>query len=108
RVVHVHTLPDFLMWAALPARRRGARMVFDMHEIFPEFARAKFPGIVGAAISALAKRVERWARRHADLVITVNQPIDELLATRAASPLERRIVVHNTADPTDFGLRPQI
>src|SRR5207237_4123586 len=23
RVVHVHTLPDFLLWAALPAQRRG-------------------------------------------------------------------------------------
>src|SRR5690242_8586262 len=23
RIVHVHTLPDFLMWAALPARERG-------------------------------------------------------------------------------------
>src|SRR5690349_8339642 len=37
KVVHVHTLPDFLLWAALPARRRRARIVFDMHEIFPEF-----------------------------------------------------------------------
>jgi len=106
RVVHVHTLPDFLMWAALPARRRGARLVFDMHEIFPEFARAKYPGIVGGFIAALATRIERWARRHANLVITVNQPIDALLATRAPSEHERRIVVHNTADPDDFGQRP--
>ena len=107
QVVHVHTLPDFLLWAALPARRRGARVVFDMHEIFPEFARAKFPGPLGAAIGALATRVERWARRRADLTITVNRPIDELLAARAASRTERRIIVHNTADPTDFGQRPE-
>src|SRR5262245_22973979 len=107
RVVHVHTLPDFLIWAALPARRRGARLVFDMHEIFPEFARAKFPGVIGAVISALAQRIERWARRRADLTITVNQPIAELLAARAASPSERRIVVHNTADPVDFGRDPR-
>src|SRR5206468_1025713 len=100
---HVFTLPDFLLWAALPARRRGARVVFDMHEIFPEFARAKFPGLIGTLVSALAARVERWARRRADLTITVNRPIDELLASRAASPTERRIVVHNTADPVDFG-----
>ena len=105
RIVHVHTLPDFLLWAALPARRRGARLVFDMHEIFPEFARAKFPGFIGAIVAALARRVERWARRRADLTITVNRPIDELLAARAASPRERRIVVHNTADPGDFGDR---
>lgn len=107
RVVHVHTLPDFLMWAALPARRRGARVVFDMHEIFPEFARSKYPGIVGRLIAAVAARIERWARSRADLVITVNHPIDELLGMRAPSPHERRIVVHNTADPRDFGARPR-
>ena len=102
QVVHVHTLPDFLMWAALPAKRRGARVVFDMHEIFPEFARAKFPGPIGAGLAAVAQRIERWAREHADLTITVNRPIDTLLGTRAPAHAERRIVVHNTADPRDF------
>src|SRR5438128_3816371 len=67
RVVHIHTLPDFLLWAALPARRRGAKIVFDMHEIFPEFVAAKFPGPLGALASWLARRIERWARRQADL-----------------------------------------
>src|SRR5204862_5252556 len=84
RVVHIHTLPDFLLWAALPAQRRGARVVFDMHEIFPEFVAAKFRGPVGALAAWLARRIERWARRHADLTITVNRPIDELLAARPA------------------------
>jgi glycosyltransferase involved in cell wall biosynthesis len=107
QVVHVHTLPDFLLWAALPAKRRGARVVFDMHEIFPEFARAQFPGLIGAAVAAVARRIERWARRRADLTITVNRPIDELLKTRPASSAEQRIVVHNTADPQDFCRRIQ-
>src|SRR5947208_5582191 len=31
RVVHVHTLPDFLLWAALPAPRPVARLVFALH-----------------------------------------------------------------------------
>src|SRR5207302_6615968 len=105
RVVHVHTLPDFLLWAALPAERRGAKLVFDMHEIFPEFVAAKFPGPLGALASWLARRIERWARRQADLTITVNHPIDELLAARPVTSTkpERRLVLHNTADPADFG-----
>jgi glycosyltransferase involved in cell wall biosynthesis len=106
KVVHVHTLPDFLLWAALPARRRGARIVFDMHEIFPEFARAKYPGVIGSVVAGLAGRIERWARSRSDLTITVNHPVNELLASRPASTHERRIVVHNTADPQDFGHRP--
>jgi len=103
RVVHVHTLPDFLLWAALPARRRGARLVLDMHEIFPEFAQAKFAGPLGRVLGAVARHVERWARRRANLTITVNRPIDELLAHRAIGRPERRLILHNTADPADFG-----
>src|SRR6267143_3970261 len=106
RVVHVHTLPDFLLWAALPAQRRGAKIVFDMHEIFPEFVAAKFRGPLGALAAWLARRIERWARRRADLTITVNRPIDELLASRPVRKVERRLVLHNTADPADFGDAP--
>jgi len=102
-VVHVHTLPDFLLWAALPARRRGGRIVLDMHEIFPEFARSKFGGPLGRVLEVAARAIERWARRRADLTITVNRPIDELLDTRTIGRRERRLIVHNTADPADFG-----
>lgn len=106
QVVHVHTLPDFLLWAALPAKRRGARLVFDMHEIFPEFAAAKFAAPLGSAFAWVARRVEHWARGAADLTITVNRPIDQLLAARPIGRVERRIVLHNTADPVDFGHDP--
>src|SRR5258708_40131175 len=103
QVVHVHTLPDFLLWAALPAQRRGARVVFDMHEIFPEFIKTKFTGILGWLTAPVALYVDRWARRRADLTITVNRPIDELLRSRPIVRPEHRLVLHNTADPADFG-----
>jgi len=102
-VVHVHTLPDFLVLAGLPAKRRGARLVFDMHEIFPEFSRSKFGGIFGRALATLTARIERWARARADLTIVVNRPIEALLQARCLARPETRLVLHNTADPTDFG-----
>jgi glycosyltransferase involved in cell wall biosynthesis len=102
-VIHVHTLPDFLLWAALPARRRAGRIVLDMHEIFPEFTRSKFAGPIGRILEVAARAIERWARRRADLTITVNHPIDGLLATRSIGRPERRLIIHNTADPADFG-----
>jgi glycosyltransferase involved in cell wall biosynthesis len=103
RLVHVHTLPDFLAWSAAPAQRRGARLILDLHEIFPEFTAVKYPGFPGRIAAAFARRVERAARRRADLTITVNTPIDTLLSARAIGRLERRIVVHNSTDPGDFG-----
>ena len=36
-MIDVNNLPDFLVYAAAQAKRRGARVVLDMHEITPEF-----------------------------------------------------------------------
>jgi len=103
RVVHVHTLPDLLVWAARPAQRRGARVILDLHEIFPEFARAKYPGAFGGVAGRAARLLERWARRRADVTVTVDTPIDELLARRPIGRPERRVIIHNSPDPADFG-----
>lgn len=103
KVVHVHSLPDFLVAAARPARKRGARVILDLHEIFPEFARAKFQGVLGRIMEFLAKRAERWSRRQADVLITVNRPVAKLLQSRPARKKEEVMVLHNSPDSTDFG-----
>lgn len=105
RIVHIHTLPDFLVWAATPARQRGARIILDLHEIFPEFTLARYPGIAGRVASTIARGLERQARRRADVTVTVNRPIAELLATRPPGrPGEEHLVlVHNSADPAELG-----
>lgn len=103
RVIHVHTLPDFLVAAARPARRRGARVILDMHEIFPEFMRTKFPGVLGRLGEPVARAVERWSRAQADVVLTVNRSIEQLLRGRAPRAGEPLVVIHNLADTADFG-----
>lgn len=103
KLVHVHTLPDFLVWAARPAQRRGAKLIFDMHEIFPEFVRSKVTGVTGRLASALARALERQARSRADVTIVVNRPIARLLETRPLKRPERSVLIHNSADPLDFG-----
>ena len=103
RIVHVHTLPDFLVAAARPARRNGARVVLDMHEIFPEFTRTKFPGALGRIGAPVARAVERWSRRQADVILTVNRSIERLLGARRSLPDERLVVIHNLTHPADFG-----
>ena len=106
RIVHVHTLPDFLVAAATPAKRAGARVILDMHEILPEFTRSKFPGLLGLLGERLARHVERWSRRRADVVVTVNRPIQALLATRPASKDESLVVIHNSPDPGELSPGP--
>ncbi|MFL5560592.1 MAG: glycosyltransferase, partial [Gemmatimonadaceae bacterium] len=105
-IIHVHSLPDFLVFAAIPARRRGARVILDLHEIFPEFARATFGPVWGRLIRPLIKVLERASRRFADVTLTVTRPILELLTERRARPDERIEIIHNVPDLRDFG--PQL
>jgi glycosyltransferase involved in cell wall biosynthesis len=58
---------------------------------------------MGRLAARIARGIEHAARRWADVTIAVNRPIDQLLATRPAGSSERRILVHNSADPEDFG-----
>lgn len=102
-VFHIHTLPDFLIAATGPARKDGARIILDLHEVFPEFTRSKFKGPAGAIGGWIAERLEHWSRRQADVTITVNHAIVEHLRSRPAHPDEHIAVVHNFADPSDFG-----
>ena len=104
RVVHVHTLPDFLVFGTLPAIRRGARSILDMHEIFPEFVRSRFPGAFGSVAAATARLLERASRARATITITVNEPIRRLLQRRSARRDERIEIVHNLADPNEMGV----
>jgi glycosyltransferase involved in cell wall biosynthesis len=80
-------------------------VILDLHEIFPEFALARFQGLIGRVAYAIARLIERHARRRADVTITVNRPIAELLATREPGRpgVERIVLVHNSADPDELG-----
>ncbi len=42
-LVQVHSLPDFLAFAALPLRLTGVPLLLDLHEAMPEFFRSRFP-----------------------------------------------------------------
>ena len=41
-VIHVHSVPDFLVFAAIVPKLLGARVILDIHDIMPEFYASKF------------------------------------------------------------------
>src|SRR5262245_24605556 len=81
-VVEANTLPDFLTFAARPARWLGARLVLDIHEMTPEFYMSKYAIGAGSRLVRGLTAVERRSFDFADHVITVNEPIRELLSRR--------------------------
>jgi glycosyltransferase involved in cell wall biosynthesis len=100
-VVEVNTLPDFLVFAAAPARWTGASIVLDMHEITPEFYMSRYDLPPTARLIRFLERVERLSFDFADHVITVNEPIRALLSARGL-PRGKSSVVMNAVDENLF------
>jgi glycosyltransferase involved in cell wall biosynthesis len=93
-VVHTCNPPDFLLLAAGPARRAGARLVFDHHDLTPELFQVRF-GDGRAWLRRLTLLVERLCMRSADAVIATNESYAELVHTRDGRRAEDVFVVRN-------------
>jgi glycosyltransferase involved in cell wall biosynthesis len=97
-VVHIHTPHDFLVVSALLPRLLGARVVLDIHDLSPDMFAMRFGGRRGARLAdRVLRRIERFAARFADHVLTVHEPYRRELAARGVSP-DKLTVVMNTVD----------
>ena len=72
RLVQVHSLPDFLAFAALPLRVAGVPLILDLHEAMPEFFRTRFPRASNPLVDGLLRLQERLSISIANQVLTVN------------------------------------
>ena len=82
-VIHVNTLPDFLVFTSLIQKFKGRKIVLDLHEIMPEFFISKFGTSPGHPIIRLLLFLEKISLKFADEVITVNEPIKRIFLHRA-------------------------
>jgi glycosyltransferase involved in cell wall biosynthesis len=96
-VIDANTLPDFLIFAALPARWIGAKLILDMHEITPEFYMSKYGLPEDSWSIGIIRYLEKVSFNCADYVITISEPIRDLLIARGLRP-SKTIVVMNSAD----------
>jgi glycosyltransferase involved in cell wall biosynthesis len=99
-VVHVANPPDFLLAAAAPARRGGARAIFDHHDLAPELFRSRFgrAGLIHRTLLA----IERRAMRSADVVISTNGSYRRIAIERGGVAPEDVFVVRNGPDLDRF------
>ncbi len=110
-LVQVHSLPDFLVFAALPLRLVGVPVVLDLHEAMPEFFRSRFPGASNPVAHRLLLVQERLSIAFATAVITVNDALAERLRSLGVPPSRIAVVANSAAlarfDPAVAGpVRP--
>lgn len=82
-LVHVHSVPDFEVFAAWIPKLGGARVILDIHDIVPEFYAAKFGVSKESLTFRSLQRMERWSASFADHVIVANDLWLEKIVQRA-------------------------
>jgi len=105
-LVHVHSVPDFLVFSALPLRLLGVPVILDIHDILPEFYASKFKVGQTSFIYRALLLVEKLSAKLASHVIIANHLWYERLVSRSVSH-ERCSVVCNYPNPELFRPRPK-
>ena len=99
--IQVHSPPDALVFAALLPRLAGTPVILDLHDLMPEFWRARVGGLVGTLGRPVIVLAERASCAFATRVVTVTEQWRSCLHERGV-PEDKTAVVMNLADPRLF------
>ncbi|MFM9607512.1 glycosyltransferase WbuB [Streptomyces sp. V2] len=100
-VVHACNPPDLLFLPALWLKRRGARFVFDQHDLVPELYLSRFDrgkDLLYRGVCAL----ERLTYRVADVVLATNESYKAVAVRRGGRRPEDVFVVRSAPDVERF------
>ena len=101
-VIHVHNMPNFLIFAGLIPRVAGTKIILDTHDSMPETYSTKF-----SSSSIFLFKIMCWEEalccRIAHRIICVNHPQKEVLAARGI-PANKIVIVMNVPDHKRFNL----
>ncbi len=101
RIIHVHNLPDFLVFTTVIPKLFGAKVILDIHDVLPEFYARKFNATMNHACVRLLKILERISTGYANHVITVTEIWRERLCERGV-PSGKCSVILNAPDERLF------
>lgn len=82
-LVHVHSVPDFEVFAAVVPKLTGSKIILDIHDLVPEFYLSKFKGTERSLTFRLLTTVERISARFSDHVIAANHIWEKRLQNRS-------------------------
>lgn len=105
KIIHVHTLPDFLVFAAFWNRIFGTKVILDLHEIFPELYRARTGAGENSFKVKLLKLAEKLSIWFSSLVITIHDNARDIFVQRNKGVGNKIHVVMNSVDPAEYGAK---
>ena len=94
-LIHVHNMPDFLVFAAGFPKLTGAKVILDVHDIMPEFYASKFQKAGSTFGVAVLKRIERASARFVNHVIISNHLWLKPFISRSASEQKCSVFINH-------------
>jgi len=82
-LIHVHSVPDCLVFAAWFPKFSGSKIILDIHDLLPEFYQSKFTSRPTSAAFRLLVAVERMSAAFSHHVIVANHIWRQTLVTRS-------------------------
>jgi glycosyltransferase involved in cell wall biosynthesis len=100
-LIHVHSVPDFEVFATIIPRLLGAKVILDIHDLVPEFYASKFGVSMKSPVIRLLILLERLSIAYSNHVIISNDLWRERLIERSVRP-EKCTTILNYPDTTIF------
>ena len=86
KIIHVHSIPDFEVFAAIVPKLLGAKIILDIHDIVPEFYASKFGATNSSFLYKSLLLCEKVAIAFSHHVIISNNLWREKLISRSVRP----------------------
>jgi glycosyltransferase involved in cell wall biosynthesis len=103
-IIHVHSVPDFQVFATIVPKITGTRVILDIHDIVPEFYASKFKVNERSLIFRMLLLVEKLSIAYSDHVIISNHLWHAKLTQRSVRP-EKCTALINYPDTSIFSGR---
>jgi glycosyltransferase involved in cell wall biosynthesis len=94
-IVHVHNMPDVLVFAALVPKLYGAKIILDLHDPMPELMMTIFGLGQKSASVRLLKQLEKWSIGFTDSILTVNLACKKIFSARSCAAQKVHVVMNS-------------
>lgn len=102
RLIHVHNMPDLLVFSALAPRLTGAKVILDLHDPMPEMFMTKYDLPRSHRIIRFVSWLEKLSIRFANVVLTPNISFRDRFVSRSCRRKKIHIIM-NSPQESIFG-----
>ncbi len=97
-VAHIHNMPDYLVFSAIPLKLRGVPVLLDIHDLTMELFKDKWSEKKFARYKSFLKFSERISCTFADKIITVTKECVDKLVSRGIKESKISLIMNSPDD----------